>query len=357
MRRLQRETVTVAMHTDLIADVSERRSLGETRILARRHAEVFRQAGVRCICDHVIGETFETQSFPTRDLLTAFSGGKLYNPSLLKHSLKILEGMLADLDESQAAFGLAHTAADIRRLAADGKIAVVLSTQGVTPLEDEPALLDVYHRLGLRVVGMANIHGNGAVGSYLANPSYGLSQLGRGIVTRACRLKMVVDVSYVSRQGFWDIVDLVDGPIIASCTNAVAVHGFSGNFTDDQLRAVAQKGGVIGLHANGKLVSSSPKPTLSEFVDHIDHIAAVVGIDHVGLGPNIVEPTFYPTEAYERLFSDVGVWRAVYPEGFGSYSELSNVTAELLRRGYADADVQKVLGDNALRVYEDVWGS
>lgn len=354
--RAAADAVVVAMHTDLIGDIAERHHEGEQAVLARRHAALFRDAGVRCICDHVIGETFETQSFPSRALLEAVVGGKPYNASYLKHSLRNLTYVLRDLDESRDAFGLATTVGDIRAIAAQDRIAVVLSTQGVSPLEDEPSLLDIYYRLGVRVLGLVTIRGNAAVGSSLANPHYGLSALGRTFVAAAQRLRMVVDVSAISSPGFWDVMKLVDGPVIASHSNAYGVCDYPSNLTDDQLKALGACGGVVGLIANGKLVSRKARSTLADFVDHIDYIADRVGIEHVAIGPDIVEDTFYPIEVYRRMFGEHGFWSAAYPDGLSSHRDLPAVRHELTRRGYSPADIDLVLGENVLRVYAQVWG-
>ncbi len=136
-RQIHAKTLVCAVHTDLIGDVSERHSHGEREVLGRRHAGEFRDGGIRCISDHVIGDTFETQSFPTRELLNAFHGGRLYNPSMLKHSLLNLSYMLSDLDQSRSDFALATSVQEIQATAAAGRIAVVLCTQGLTCVEDE----------------------------------------------------------------------------------------------------------------------------------------------------------------------------------------------------------------------------
>jgi membrane dipeptidase len=356
-RELHGQALVAAVHTDLIGDVAERHSQGERAVLSRRHAALFRSGGIRCVSDHVVGDTFETQSFPSRELLDVYNAGRPYNPSLLKHALRLLEYTLDDLSESSQDFTLTTSVEGIRREAEAGKIAFVLCTQGLTPFEDEPLLIELYHRLGTRVVGLVTYRANGAVGSYKVNREYGLTDLGRTLVREADRLRMVLDVSAISDRGFWDVVDLVDRPIIASHSNATGICGYPGNFSDERLKALKEKNGLIALIANGKLVTTKPTITLGDFVDHIDYIANLIGVDHVAIGPDIVEDTFYPIETYRRLYAEEGYWSARYPAGFESHSQLPVVTAELLRRGYSDTDVRKILGENLLRVYQQVWGA
>jgi membrane dipeptidase len=352
---LHRRTLVCAVHTDVIGEVAEQHDRGGSAVLSLRHAELFRSGGIRCISDHVIGDTFETQSFPTRELLNAYYGGKLYNPSLLKHAIRNLTFMLDDIEESRADFGLATTVAEIRTLAESGRIAVVLCTQGLTFVEDEPLLLDAFYRLGIRVLGVVTYRANGVVGSYQVNPHQGLTSFGREVAAAAKRLRMVFDISSVSRPGFWDLLEVAEGPVIASHTNAAALCQRPGNLDDRQLDAIGENGGVVGLIANGEIVTDNPHPTVADFVNHIDYIASRIGVDHVAIGPDIVEESFYPMDTYRRVFGDEG-WSTHYPEGLSSHRDLPNVTAELLRRGYKPEDLQKILGENILRVYQAVWG-
>jgi len=355
-QQIHEDNVVVAVHTDVIGDVAERHSKGEKGVLKSNHTERFKQGGISCICDHVIGDTFETQSFPSAELLHAYNASRPYNPSLLKHSLKNLEYMLEDIEESSSEWALATTVDEMISNASNDMMSIVLCLQGCTPLEDEPSLLKLYYRLGLRILNMVSSYSNAAVGSQKDEHTWGLTKLGRAIVEHAQNLNMVIDAGSMSKQGFWDIVDLVEGPFIVSLGNAYGVHDYRGNLTDKQLEALAGKNGVIALIANGKLVTGKPQVTIGDFVDHIDYIVNLIGIDCIGIGPDIVEDGMYPIETYRRMFADEGWWSAVYPEGFSTHAELHNVTLELLKRGYSDNDVSKILGGNILRVYKEVWG-
>jgi membrane dipeptidase len=354
-RAIHERTLVCAVHTDVIGAVAEGHHEGEQGVLSRAHAGLFRAGGIGCISDHVIGDTFETQSFPTRELLNAYYGGRLYNPSLLKHAVRNLTFMLRDIAESAADFGLATTVAGIEELAAQGRIAVVLCTQGLTFLEDEPLVLEVVYRLGVRVLGVVTYRANAVVGSYQVNPDQGLTPFGRTVVAEAKRLRMVFDISSVSQQGFWDLIEAAEGPVIASHTNVAALCSKPGNLDDRQLAAIRETNGLVGLIANGELITDTGPATLSAFVDHIDYIADRIGVEHVALGPDIVEEAFYPLETYRRVFGDEA-WTTHYPRELESHRDLPNVTAELLRRGYKADAIVKILGENALRVYRQVWG-
>jgi membrane dipeptidase len=265
--------------------------------------------------------------------------------------------MLEDIEESSSEWALATTVDDIRNNAANHKISVVLCFQGSTPLEDKPNLLRVYYRLGLRIINLVSSYSNAAVGSRKEDSTCGLTRLGRAIIEEAQSLGMIIDAGSMSEQGFWDTVELVDGPVIVSLGNAFGVHDYRGNLRDKQLEALAKKDGLVGLIANGKLVCSKPRLAVADFVDHIDYIVDLIGVDYVSIGPDIVEDGMYPLEAYRRVFAEEGYWSAVYPEGLSSHRELHNLTVELLNRGYSESDVSKILGGNFLRVCRHVWGN
>jgi membrane dipeptidase len=151
--------------------------------------------------------------------------------------------MLNDLAESGDDFVLTTSVTQIRSVVASGKIAFVACAQGATPLEDQPEILSLFHRLGLKVLQLVTNRGNPYAGSARMSPKLGLSELGRTIVAEAQRLRIVIDVSAVSKPGFWELMEMIDGPVMASQSNASALCNFADNFDDDQIRAVAEKVG------------------------------------------------------------------------------------------------------------------
>jgi membrane dipeptidase len=225
----------------------------------------------------------------------------------------------------------------------------------------------MFHRLGVRYMTLTwNNTNNWADGILDEARHDGLTGFGREVVREMNRLGIIVDISHVAVKTFWDAIETSSKPVMASHSSARAICKHPRNMEDDQLRAVAENGGVActtfvtqfvsdtlrsalevrGLNAPAtaeeralynEVMHELEMPAYTEIVDHIDHMVETAGIDHVGLG------------------SDFGVIDTT-PVGMEDASRFPWITEELLRRGYTDEDVRKILGENVLRVMEDVIG-
>lgn len=273
---------------------------------------------------------------------------------------------------------MAYAATDIRRIVRSGKIAALMGVEGGHAIEDDLRLLRDFYRLGVRYMTLTHVNTNhwadssGDLDNSQVQHHNGLTDFGRQVIAEMNRLGMMVDVSHVSDKTFWDVIEVSKAPIIASHSSARALTNVERNMTDDMLRAVAKNGGVVMVNFAGSFLTETPvKRTpeqrakiaelrkkyqddpeklweeidkvvprtvvpLSNLIDHIDHIAKVAGIDHVGIGSD---------------FDGVGGY---LPQGMEDVSKLPSITYELLKRGYSDADVKKVLGENFLVVMEKV---
>ena len=234
---------------------------------------------------------------------------------------------------------------------------MILSFEGAGPVEDAVELLGTFHRLGVRCVGLTHDFRNHLADGVRTGSRGGLTDLGRDAVREMNRLGIVIDVSHLNDAGFWDVVELSAAPIHASHSNARSLCRHPRNLTDDQLRAIAGSGGVVGIHALGALVTDREgHPTLDELLAHVDHLLELMGEDHVALGPDVMEN--YPDEEY-RLLWDPRLPTAklsyVYPDAFASLSHTQNLTAAFLARGYGAGVTRKILGDNMLRLFEATW--
>lgn len=346
--RLHAQAVVVAAHTDICPDVAKRRSMGERQVLQRRHVPGLRRGGVTAVCDHVAGDTPYLVEFPFRNT---------HADNKLKWALQAIEAMHREAEESPDQLIIAKEVDQIRSAKRDGKLAVVLSFEGAGPIEDVVELLGTFHRLGVRCVGLTHDFRNHLADGVRTGSQGGLTDLGRDAVREMNRLGIVIDVSHLNDGGFWDVVKHSTAPIHASHSNARSLCGHPRNLTDDQLRAIAASGGVVGIHALGALVTEREgQPTLDELLSHVDHLFQLMGEDHVALGPDIMEN--YPVEEY-RLLWDPRLPTAklsyVYPNEFASLSQAENLTAALLARGYGEGVVRKILGENMLRLFEKTW--
>jgi membrane dipeptidase len=276
---------------------------------------------------------------------------------------------------------LATTAADIRRAKREGKVAVLMGIEGGHAIENSLSALRVLHRLGCRYMTLTHTNTNewadsaGFSGPYPVR-HHGLTPFGEEVVKEMQRLGMLVDISHVSDETFAQVIKIAQAPVIASHSSSRAVADHRRNMSDDMLRALAKNGGVAMVNfwsafisndysaaarswqeRNGKTVTELrathkgnpvalkeamtklresdplPKVPFSVLFDHIDHMVKVAGVDHVGLGSDF--------DGVDSL-----------PEGIDGVDSFPKITAELLRRGYKEDDVIKILGENFLRVFE-----
>jgi membrane dipeptidase len=258
---------------------------------------------------------------------------------------------------------LASSAADIRAAKRDGKLAIVLHFQGTCPFEYDLDLAEVYSRLGVRVVQLAyNVRSPAADGCEEPGNA-GLSRFGRQLVAELNRLRIVVDVSHTGHASSMEAVEASTAPVIASHSNANAVHSSRRNLNDDLIKAIAGSGGVIGANGFPAFVADTTTPALDQYIDHMAYIADLVGPAHVGIGLDYTDRN-PPMAEYEQLVAD-GHWSREsyppppwhYPGGLDDASGLRNLTQRLLRRGFSQQDVRGILGENWLRVFGAVWAS
>ena len=272
---------------------------------------------------------------------------------------------------------LAMSSADIRRAKSQYKVACLMGIEGGHAIENSLPTLREFYRLGVRYMTLTwNNTNDWADAGRGERKHNGLSDFGKEVVREMNRLGMLVDVSHVSDKTMSDALDVSTAPIIASHSSARALSNVPRNIPDDLLKRIAKNGGVVQINfyslfvdqktvspqadARGerlrtqqealsvkyaddperlaeesdKLEAQYPLPPLplSKLIDHIDHIVKVAGIDHVGLGPDFDGANDFP-------------------EGARDVSMLPNITYELLKRGYSEADIRKILGENFLRVF------
>jgi membrane dipeptidase len=217
----------------------------------------------------------------------------------------------------------------------EGKIAAMLSIEGADIIEGRLSILRILYQLGVRMVGLVHSRRNLlADGVADSRTNGGLSTLGVEVVEELNRLGLIIDVSHLNDAGFWDLMDLVKSPVIASHSNCRAVCSHPRNLTDDQIQALAQRRGVIGINFAPSFIHPV-NATIERLVDHIDHIVDVVGPEYVGLGSD-----------FDGISST--------PERLNDVSQMPRITQELTRRRYSEAEIRQILGLNHLRIFKQV---
>ena len=258
----------------------------------------------------------------------------------------------------------ATTAADILAAKETGKTGVVLGWQNSSPIGNDLDRLALFHALGVRIVQITynerNLVGNGCY----ERTDDGLSMFGQDLVGEMNRLGMLIDLSHVGDRTTLEAAELSDAPVACTHANARGFFDHPRNKTDDALRLIAQNGGVIGANAFPPFLRNGFQSTLSDYADAIEDLVERVGIDHVGIGTDYTQAQ--PKAFFDWIFSQQGTKRReasdaypenlLHPAGMETPDNLSGVARELSRRGYADADISKILGENWLRLFKRVWG-
>ena len=251
---------------------------------------------------------------------------------------------------------LATTTAEIESAKRSGRVAVVLQFQGGTPLEYNANLVEAFYRLGVRVIQLTYNERNPLGDGCTERTDAGLSDLGVQVVAEMNRLGIVIDLSHVGYRTSMEAMEASRAPVIFSHSNAKAICNSARNLTDDQIRAAAAGGGVVGVNAFPAFVSRDPAPSVEHFLDHIDHMVGLIGENHVGLGCDFSRETEDDYE-YFKYKEDVyprPPW--VYPAGIDGFAKIPNVTRGLVARGYSDDAIRKILGGNFVRIFRQVWG-
>jgi membrane dipeptidase len=305
-----------------------------------------------------------------------------------RHTFDLIDSVYEQAARHPDRMMMAFSTADIERAHREHKLAALMGIEGGHSIENDMHLLRDYYRLGVRYMTLSWSNTNewadssGDIDDPKVQHHNGLTDFGKQVVLEMNRLGMMVDISHVSDKTFWDAIATTKAPVIASHSSARELVDAPRNMTDEMLKAVAKNGGVVQVNffsgfvdenfrkasdaqakdkaaavqkymddmkAAGKPVSyidmdvidrewtaKIPRPPFRVLIDHIDHIAKVAGVDHVGLG------------------SDFDGVSGATPDGMDSAADLPKITEGLLERGYNAEDIRKILGGNLLRVFREV---
>jgi membrane dipeptidase len=339
-------TVIVAHSHVAICGIAERRGKGESHVFDQNFSRSLREGGVNAILESVGGTTMHL-TFPLGRYLASSASNHL------KRTLILIEMMLSELESCEVA-NLAKSTEDIRASKRDGKIAIMMGFEGIDPIEDDIGLLRIFHRLGVRSIQLAWLDRNRVADSVFERTNSGLTNFGLSVVEELNKTHMIIDVSHISEKGFTDVLGQTRDPVIASHSNARALLDHPRNLSDEQIKALANNGGVMGVNVAGFV--SKNNPTIGDVLNHVDHVVKLVGMDHIGIGLDITEN--FDKEIYSRIWKGTPYnFPFSYAEGIDNMSRVSNLTKGLVARGYSDQDIMKFLGGNFLRVFEKIFGS
>lgn len=269
------------------------------------------------------------------------------------------------IKDNHSVLAPARTTGEIRRAKQEGKRAVMLNFQN-TPIEGRLENLDMFHSLGVRTMQLTYNERNDIGDGSTERTNAGVSTFGLSVIERMNELGIMVDSSHSSHQTSFDAIEFSKKPSIFSHTNCAALNDHPRNKTDEHIRKLAAKGGVMGLTTVNVMVKRDLPVTMSDFIDHIDHIVELVGIDHVALGSDTLVRG-WPTDPKEKetFLAAYGEpffkssYRFRYPlgtDGLNDEHKWKYLTAGLIKRGYKEEAIVKILGGNWLRVFGEVIG-
>jgi len=371
---LHKKTVVIDGHNDIpTVMVDEDYDMGVSSV-GKYHTDVARlkQSGMTGEFFSIyVDRQYATQEWVAKNYVRE-GGSSRRALDLIDASYRMVEKYPKDLT-------LATSAADIVRAKKQGKVGVLMGIEGGHAIENSLSALREFYRLGVRYMTLTHNNTNDWADACCDDAKHnGLSEFGKEVVREMNRLGMFVDISHVSDKTMSDVLDVSKAPVIASHSSARVFSNHKRNIPDELLKRIAQNGGVVmvnfypafldekvraaGIERDAKLKTQRealrgqfkddqkrldeelkrlddanpiPNTTLSMLVDHIDHIAKVAGVDHVGLGSDF--------DGVPNL-----------PEGIKDVADLPNITYELLRRGYSERDVMKILGGNFMRAFAEV---
>jgi len=332
---------------------------------------------------HKDGDPFHTdlarfkQSGITGEFFSIYvSGSTLKTGGAMRRAMDLIDATMREVEKHPNQLTACTTAAEIRRAKKQNKVCALMGIEGGYVIENSLYALRNFYRLGIRYMTLTHNVTHDWADAHRDEPkNNGLSDFGKEVVREMNRLGMLVDISHVSEKTMSDVLDASAAPIIASHSSARGVANHTRNVPDNILKRVAQNGGVVMINfypafldekynsddndrsarlkpqidalreqykndgqafneAERKLLAANPinVPSYTRIVDHIDHIKRVAGIDSVGIGSD-----------YDGV--------PLLPQGMNGMEDLSLVTYEMLRRGYSEQDIRKVLGENFMRAF------
>ncbi len=302
--------------------MSPRRTLGERSEQGQIDIPRIMEGGVNC-------------------MLFAMYVSPQYTSRLLR-LIQMLDAFQAEVEKNRETITVATGYKEITKTVKDGKIAAVITVEGGEPLEGRIESLRTIYRLGARSLTLTHFPRNELGDGSGADSGSHLTDFGQEVIEEMNRLGMIVDISHLNETGFWDVIELTKDPILATHSNCKALCSHHRNLTDDQIKALAENGGVMNLSFCGGFIKNGvgfdpeavKKVTIEDWLDHLDHAVELVGTSHVGIGSDLDGGCGFPD------LNDV--------------TRFPLLTEGMISRGYSDEDIEKVLGVNDLRVFKKV---
>jgi len=280
-----------------------------------------------------------------------------YMPEMsLRVALDQISRLYAEVEKS-GRFAICKSHEEILDAHMARKIALLITMEGVEPLGTDLELLRAFYELGVRAIGLTHARRNaaadGGIFASMGSSRGGLTEFGRDVVRQCEALGVIVDLAHISPAGFEDILGISTKPPIVSHANARKYYDIERNISDEQIKMIGERGGVIGV--NSVLVSpKKEESTLDRYIDHVEHIAGLIGIDGIGIGFDFFEFIYrqWSESAQKELAAKFVAPHFIHD--LKNHSHARNLTRRLIERGFTDEQIEKILRENWMRIFKEL---
>ncbi len=318
-------------HSDIFSDVRYKREAGETQVLKNHHLERLRKGGIGGGCFVIWADTFN--GFEPKDEMDAI--------------VKALQAEMAETED----FVLVHNRAEVEAAQKAGKFAILLGIEGLAGIGEDLSKIDALYEIGARHAMLTWNEENALATGVKGNPDRGVTELGRKAIKIIQDKKMILDVSHLNEKSFWDVIDASNGPILASHSNAKALAGAARNLTDDQLKAIRDTNGLVGLNGFNDFISDiKEEQDVDHLVNHASYIADKIGVEHLGFGFDFFE--FLNTD-FMKSYSDQ---EDSLLRGMEDCSKVPVLIEKMRKAGFTEKDLEMIGGGNWLNLIQRVMG-
>lgn len=331
---LHKNNVVVDTHLDLAGEIYNRHLAGEKEVIKNRYLSNFKKAGFNIIVSSLFLDD-------------------IFLPEMaLRMTLGQISALMEDVETCNGEVVLIKTKKQLQNVVEENKIGIILSFEGLEPIGNDIRMLKIFYELGVRAAGLVWSRRNYVADGCSFSPveegqKGGLTKFGVSVVRKMEEMNMLIDVSHLNDEGFWDIIKFTNKPFIASHSNVRNIHSRMRNLTDDQIKAIASRNGVIGINAYKNIAGvGEGEDPIKKLADHIEYMVNLVGAKHVGYGFDLCN-NFYDSELKFKYVTHNS-------DSLNSHAEAVLLTEELLKRGITEDDAKLIIGGNFYRVFHEI---
>jgi len=278
----------------------------------------------------------------------------------LKETLEEIDYVFSEEIESGGKFVVAKSGTQIEEARSNDRFAILMGLEGGKAIEGSLEALRCLYRLGVRSMGLTHNVRNQIADGAGVKQNYGLTDFGKSVVEETDKLHMVLDLVHLSERGFYDAIETTRSTPIISHSGCRDLNPFDHgkvpwrNVTDKQIEKLGDKGGVMGIAFLKAFVSEKDESTVDDIILHLEHVVKLIGIDHVGIGPDFID---YGLPENQLLLGEKDpLGTELDTKGVENITKIPYFTAALMKRGYSEEEISRILGSNFLRVFKKILG-